>query len=336
MAHIIFSEGSGVVDSKFGKVQTPIKMIIKDRVEAFEANSMIPTLFKEIKSNHWAENYRSDTAMDNWEAVGENGDHPTNGYEEAFDKTIPNTTWKSQFSISREIMDDSVTNELQGRPAKFATAYMRTREIFAAQLYGNALKGNASFKNGVYTFDTKTADGQNLFSKTHRLSASSKTVSNMFADAASNDAILYMESAMQDFRDDNGNILDIRPDTILIPNDAKLKKDILGAIGAEQDPDVSASNAFNINYGRWNVVIWPYLNEFVTAGTHPYIMLDSQYNKNYGGAIFQNRVGMEVTSKVEDNDANTWKGYARFGGAFVDFRFAAIGGVSGGTQLISG
>lgn len=35
------------------------------------------------------------------------------------------------------------------------------------------------------------------------------------------------------------------------------------------------------------------------------------------------------------HDANVWKGYARFTGGFADWRFAAVGGVSGGTQLVS-
>ena len=41
---------------------------------------------------------------------------------------------------------------------------------------------------------------------------------------------------MQDFRGDNGEILDVAPDTILIPNNYKLKKDVFAAIGAALNP----------------------------------------------------------------------------------------------------
>lgn len=333
MANIIFSEGSGVNDGKFGKVQTPIRMMVEKKAELFEKQSMIPVLFKEVSSKHFAENYRSDTAMGNWEGVGENGDPPTLGYEEAYDKTIKNMTFKGDFYISREMIDDGNTAEMKRKPANFVTAYHRTREDFAAHMYGAAITGS-SFNAGVYKCDAIGADGKNLFATDHPLKETGGTVTNKYADDVSNDAILYMEAAMQDFRDDSGNVLDIRPDTILIPNDPLLKKKILGALGADKDPDVAASNAFNFTYGRFNIVIWGYLNQYVTANTHPWIMLDSSYLDNYGGAIWQNRVPLEVTSTIEHNDANRWHGYSRFGAGFTDFRFACIGGVSGGSTLL--
>ena len=48
-------------------------------------------------------------------------------------------------------------------------------------------------------------------------------------------------------------------------------------------------------------------------------------------------VQLNVRSEIDPgNDANVWKGRARFTAGFNDWRFAAVGGVSGGTQLISG
>ena len=59
---------------------------------------------------------------------------------------------------------------------------------------------------------------------------------------------------MQDFRGDAGEVLDVVPQTIIIPNDYKLKMDVFAAIGADKDPDTS-NNGFNFNFGRWNVII---------------------------------------------------------------------------------
>lgn len=67
------------------------------------------------------------------------------------------------------------------------------------------------------------------------------------------------------------------------------------------------------------------------------VLLDSRYNGQYGGAMWFDRVQLNVRSEIDPgNDANVWKGRARFTAGFNDWRFAAVGGVSGGTQLISG
>ena len=124
------------------------------------------------------------------------------------------------------------------------------------------------------------------------------------------------------------------PDTILIPNQYALKKAVFAAIGADKDPD-TANNGFNYQYGRWNVIVWPYLNQYLTAGASPWVLLDSRYNEDYGGAIWLDRTKLEVRSRIDEgNDANVWQGYARFIAGFNDWRFAACGGVTGGDKLL--
>ena len=159
--------------------------------------------------------------------------------------------------------------------------------------------------------------------------------SNKFSDVFSADALGAAEAAMQNFRGDNGEILDVSPDTILIPNHYELKKKVFEVIGADKDP-ATANNGFNYQYGRWNVIVWPYLNEFLSTDIkNAWMLLDSRYNKEYGGAVWYDRVKLEVRSEIASNDANLWKGYARFSAGFNDWRFACIGGMTGGTALIS-
>ena len=50
--------------------------------------------------------------------------------------------------------------------------------------------------------------------------------------------------------------------------------------------------------------------------------------------MWLDRVKLEVRSELSSNDANVWKGYARFIAGFNDWRGFAVGGVTGGTQLI--
>ena len=341
MANITFSEDSGVVDSIYGNSQAPIRSFIEKRAEAFEDRSMIPLLFAEEKSTHWKEKYGSMTAMDGFKAVGKGGAVPTAGMQESYSQEIENVTWKNSFSIERELMEDAVLFDLKKKPQAFTDGYYRTREEFASRLFGEAIANAKASPASSFTVDTavisiKSADGVNLFSKAHpRKTKTSVTQSNWFSDSFSADALAAAETAMQNFTGDSGELLNVVPDTILIPNDYALKKAVFAAIGADKDP-ATANNGFNFLFGRWNVIVNPYLNRFITANTSPWVLLSSQYNRDYGGAIFQDRSPLDVRSYIDEaTHANVWTGYARFAAGFNDWRFAAVGGMTGGTALIA-
>ena len=330
---IIFSEGSGLNDSVFGKCQLPIRMFLEKRGEQFEQESVLPHLFLMGTSENYGDIMTAMTAMDGFEPVGENGAYPAAGMEEGYKKMLLYVTWKNSFSVSQEIVEDSKLLELRKQPAAFMTAYLRTRELFGAALYGGALAGQkkAAFKG--MEFDITAADGEPLFSKNHVGKVSKKKQSNIFKDPFSVDTLGQMETAMHLFRGDSDEELDVAPDTILIPEIASLKRDVFAAIGADKDPN-TANNGFNFQFGRWTVIVWPYLNRFVKPGTKPWILLDSAYNKTYGGAVWNDRIKLAVRSTIDENtDANVWRGRSRFNATFNDFRFAAIAGIDGGDAL---
>lgn len=336
MGNIIFSENSRVNDSLYGRVQAPIKSFITKRGEQFEAESIVDKIFDVVNSTHFGEMFGSMTAMDEFKDVGENGEYPVTGYQESFAKLIEAHTWKNSFSISKEMIDDGKTIDMKKKPEAFVAAYYRGREKFGAALLGAAVKGQASTTVNGVSYDLKTADGANLFSKTHPSKIKGGNQSNLFADTFSATALAYGETAMQNFRDDNGNILDVSPNTIIIPNIAPLKKEVFEAIGSDKDPSTS-NNAFNYVYGRWNVITWPYLNQFITNGTMPWIMFDSGTNDKYHGLIWLEREALSIRSDIdEDNDANIWRGRARYNAGFADWRSIAVFGVTGGDQLVPG
>lgn len=333
MANITFSEGSGVNDSIFGKSQTAIRTLITTKGEAFEQESIIKRLFNQQKSDKWAEKYSSMTAMDGFKVAGENGAYPTDGQEVGFEKVIEAVTWKDSFSLSREIVEDSKTVDLRKKPAGFIAAYYRTREKLGAAMLGGAIKGDAVAAYAGGKFSLLCADGQNLFYAAHPAKIKGDAQCNLFSDAFSADALGMLEVKMQNTRGDNDEILDVTPDTIIIPNIHSLKKSVFAAIGADKDPE-TANNGFNYQFGRWNVTVWPYLNQFITAGTAPWMLMDSRYNKENDGLIWQDRVNLDVRSTVDENtDANVWRGYARFSAGFNDWRAIACAGVAGATDL---
>ncbi len=333
MANITFSENSNVNDSIYGKSQAPIRMLIEDRAESFEEKSVLNEVFLMDESKHWAEKYTSLTAMDGFDPVGENGAYPNDGMEEGFSKTLEHITWKNSFAISREIMEDGKALDLKKKPLGFVKAYYRTRENLGASLLAAALGGDSYAEFRGKRFDATAADGLSLFHEAHKAKVKGATQCNAFSDAFSADALAYLEARMQNFRGDNMDLVNVVPNTIIIPNDAALKKAVFAAIGADRDP-VSANNGYNYVFGRWNVLIWNYLNQYLAAGTSPWILADLDYNEEYGGAVFTDRTPLDVRSTIDENtDANVWRGYARFTAGFNDWRAFAAGGVPYGQSL---
>lgn len=333
MPGITFMEGSGLQDSIFGKSQEPIQKFLEKRAEAFEQQSCVKELFSMGTSKNYAEKLTAMTGMEGFQPVGENGAYPEDQMQESFSKTLEHETWKDSFAISREMVDDCKVMDLKKKPEAFIAGYHRTRERFGAALLAGAAMGADSVNFGGKKFDTSAADKKCLFHKAHPSKLGKKAQANCFSDAFSNAALAAAEARMQDFRGDVGEVLNIMPTRIVIPNLYKLKMDVFAAIGADKDPDTN-HNGFNYNFGRWTVTINPYLNEFIEDGNAPWIVMADDYNETAGGAVWFDRVALEVTSKLADNDANVWKGYARFSAGFNDWRFACCGGMAGGDALI--
>lgn len=339
MAGIVFNEGSGLQNSIYGLSQEPIKLFLEKRGEAFEQQSMLDKIFVMEKSNNSMEKATGMTGMNGFLPTGEGGAAPRDHMQEGFSKVWEHMVWRDSFEISREIIDDAKMMDLKQRPGAFISGYYRTRERFGAALLGGAINGATSVNFGGKKFDTTGADKLALFHKAHpsAIKENKKTQSNQFADAFSVDALSAMESAMQGVRGDNDEILDVIPDTIVIgAADWKLKRDVFAAIGSEKVPD-SNNNNMNFQFGRWNVIIWPYLDEFAKGTNTPWILMSSVYNEEHYANVWWDRVNLEVTSYVDMNThANIWDGYARFTAGFNDWRAFAVGGISGGTQLVTG
>ena len=330
---IIFSEGSGLNDSIYGNCQAPIRMFLEQRSEAFDQNSVLKDLFLMGTSENYGDQLATMTAMDGFQPVGENGAYPSDSMQEGFSKLLVYQTWKNSFAISQEMIEDAKLMDMRKQPAAFMTAYERTRELFGAAIYASWMNKATSISFRGKTFDTKGADGKGIVATDHPSKVKGAAQSNCFTNSFSAANLGLVETAMQNFRGDNNEILDVAPTTILIPNDAAMKKAVFEAIGADKDP-TTAYNAFNYQYGRWTVIIWPYLNQFITAGTAPWALIDPTYNENYGGAVWNDRVPLTVRSSIDENtDANIWRGRSRFNATGNDWRFIAVGGIASGTTL---
>ena len=335
MSEIVFTEGSGLNKSVYGEHLYPIRLLLETQAEAYQAQSILPLLFNMETSQKWAESLVAMTSMQGPLPVGEGGDYPTDGMQQGFDKTIKHMTWKTQFEVTEEMVEDSQNLNLRGVPEAQMNAWYRTRELFGARMFGEAMKGNSTFKIGKQAFNTLGADGKRVFATDHG-SATGRGASqtNLFSNDFSADALTEMETRMHLFKDDNGNILNVAPRTIVIPEYGPLKQAVFAAIGADKEP-TTGNNAFNFQYGRWNVVIWPYLNQFMPSGDMPWMLLDPNYNKTRMGAVWFDRKKLTIRQEIGGNDNLIHKLRARWGVGFNDWRFCAVGGITGGTDMFS-
>ena len=330
---VIFSKTSGVNDSIFGKSEAPIRAYIEEKAEAYEQKSVVKNIFVEVDSDNFAEKFTGLTSMANgFQPVGEGGALPLDERQEGYSKTIYHETWKDSFSITREMVDDGKLGDLNRIGANgFIKAFYSGQEEYGATILAGAIAGTSTTYKGK-TVDCTSADGESLFSTAHTsITGNTANQSNKFAGAFSVDVLSAIETRMQNFVDDNGKVLTIAPDTIIIPNDAKLKKEVFAAIGADKDRATS-NNGFNYQFGRWNVIVWP---NFKPSGSDkPFILLDSANNEELFGLIKTNRVPLEIGSWIDNNTKNNvWDGYARYELGFNEWRTIAVGGVTGGTAL---
>lgn len=332
MAGIVFSEGSGVADSIFGKSQEPIRAIIEQNVEAFQEVSMIDKIFYMDTSKNYAEKYTSETSLGDFADVGENGAYPRNSIQEGYSKVIEPTTWKNALEVTQEMIEDAKMGKIKSRANIFATSYNRSREKFAATMLAGGINATTKFNGKAY--DTTSADKVALFSKNHpSVTKGTGVQSNIFTGAFSVSNLDKVQECMQNFTDDDGNLLNVAPDTIIIPNDAALKRAVLAAVGSDLDPN-SANNALNFQAGLWNVLVWPYLPKTL-GGQSYFFMLDSKFKDDYMCLPFVDRVKLTVKSDIDPNtDANVFKGRARFGAGHNNWRcIAACGAGLTGTAL---
>ena len=309
MAGIIFSKGSGLNDSIYGKSQEPIRAVIEKNVEAFEQQSQIKNVFFMDSTRNYAEKYTQETSLGNFEDVGENGAYPKTSMQEGYAKVVEPTTWKSSFEVTQEMVEDAKYGKIKSRANIFATSFNRTREEFAAGL----LAGGTGEKTviGGREYSTASADGAALFSASHpSITGGTGVQCNAFKAAFSTYALDKVQDCMQGFTDDDGHLLNVTPDTILIPNVGELKRAVLAAVGSELDPETS-NNAINFQAGLWNVLVWNYLPK--TIGGKPYfIMMDSKFEDDYMCLPFLDRLPLTVKSDIDPNtDANVFKGRAR-------------------------
>jgi hypothetical protein len=335
MAGIPIAIHSGLTDTLFGKYQAPIRYVIEQQAGVDQANGQINSLFKRVRGGSSpTEGFSGITALSAFSPRGEAAEHAKDSIQESFKKQVEYVNWGKEVVITEDMIRFAKFEPVKTRLADFISSYYTGLEELAARFYGEATQGNGAFKIDGFNFNLTTSDGQPLFSQNHpsAVKASFKQ-SNVFENDLSVEALGLVETAMQKFEGDTGNRLNINPDTIIIPNSGPLKQQLFEILATGTNPEKEA-NAFNWQFGRWQILQNRYLDRYITAGTSPYILIDSHYLNTYAAAVHLEWDELRVRSTLNMQiNANEIYGDARYNLAFIDWHYAAVGGIPGGTEL---
>jgi hypothetical protein len=319
----IFLKSSALNDDVFGKSQQPIKKFIMDTESAAKnEHNVLEQIFTMYSANTFASKFSSFTQKGLFSDVGENGAYPETEQQVGYSRVIEDTTWKNSFKVSKEMIEDANMFDVKKEASNFVASFYRTRSQYGASIINNGTATTTTFEGKTYNIACN--DALSMFNIAHTsITGGTGTQSNYFDAGFSYDNLCRVEELMQKWKDDNGNYIDIQPDTIIIPNNARIKRLVADAVWTQGDQRPgTADHSFNYQAGRWNVITWNYLANpaTITTGYDVWYLMDSRYN-SMNGLMFCDRTPLEIKSYIDDNtDANIWGGRARFAAAPVDWR----------------
>ena len=343
MANIIYAKSSGINDAMFGKIDTPVKMLIEKEASKYEkAPTFLNKVFNIEKSNSFGETILAQSSFGLFQAAKEGQGGENDSIAQTYKKFIEHITFMKEFTISQEMVEDAkigVAADLSRRAKGFVEAYYRTQDQAAARALINGTSTSMNF--GGATVDLSTFDDLPLFHKAHKFftpGMAKKTQSNRYCAeitgsvGALEEGLAEVSVKMRNVLDENGEAMEYLADTILIPSDnAKLEMMFKKIAGSERTTG-SDYNDINTQYGNWNLCVVP---GWRTAGKNDFMVMSLQANKALAGNMFFNRVPLTVRPWQDNHTGNyIYGGRCRFGVGFGSYKHIML--IHGGEASVDG
>lgn len=331
---IVYSKSNGLNDSKIGRLETPIKMIIEHVSELITKNASIATsLFNIEKSNRFGETIIGGNEFDVFTATEEGGAAESDSMRDTYHKFIEHIQFMKEFIISAEMMEDAnfgIASDAKRRAENFTRAYYKTINRICESALVNATSASATFARAE--LDLTSPDGLPLFSGAHKVADGGKTQSNYYYGDifASGDVsnrvtstVLFEESLyelsikMRNMKDENGECLGYNADTIIIPGNRPALESIVRKVCGSSGTTGSNYNDINLHYGAWDIVILPNWQ----PTDNRIMIMSKEANKSLCGNMFFNRIPLTITNWVDNHTGNyVWNGRCRFGVGFGSYK----------------
>lgn len=337
---VIINISEALARSEFNILQEPIKMRLEKEQERFEKESLIKDIYIMNTIDKYMEEYRSSTSMDGFTPTEDLEVAKISDTDENYGKIFDTQIWTNSFVISKQTLEDQSNMTIQRKTSQFIAGYNRTRELYAFAMLSGALSGSVEF--GGKSFDCTgfdTTDGtisgtkQVFFHNAHKspivgvADQSNKFRASIDLDATTAHSkmlslIGQVETTMSNYTDAKGNVLNVNPTTLILPNHYKLKNILMTALKT-QYTEAMGDNGINIQYGKWKIITTPYLSKLpgFKEEDQAFIMMDPVSNRDFMGALWFDRTPLTVRSYIDnDTEANVWAGRGRYKAHFGDFR----------------
>lgn len=169
-------------------------------------------------------------------------------FNKGYKKTFTHVKYSKGIQLERELVDDDQYAEIKNRVKMLARSVYFSRQQHGASVFNNAF-------NGTYA----GADGVALCSASHPYSPSDSTVqSNTGTSALDPEAVDATRVLMTAWKDDKGNLLNINPDTIIVP--PSLSKTARIIAETDEEP-FTTDHGINIYKGALSVIEFPFLTD---------------------------------------------------------------------------
>jgi len=279
-------------------LEKDFRKIYMDQYRSLPA--MVPDLFNVMRSDAaFEKTSQVGTVPDFQEFTGKvAGVDPVQGY----DKTFTFTEYSAKIEIQRKLAADDQYRVMSRLPKGLATSASRSREKLGASIFSLA-----------FTFEPTDGDGAELCASDHDSTvASTSNQSNEGTSSLSATNVETTRIAMHNFTDDQGELISVNPDTLIVPRD--LEQTGWEIINTKGKVDTANNNA-NFHQGKYKLVVWDRLSD-----TNNWFFTDYKMQKEF--LLWWNR---EPIQFFQDKDSNTlvaiYLGYYRCGTGWDDWRW---------------
>lgn len=278
-----------------------IREIFFDRYD--EEPQVMPMVFNVMTSGKDSEVDSATTGFGKLQQTSELGALDYEDPLKMFRTTYTHLKYTKGFKVSQELVEDDQNNVIAQMPRALAKSVVYTTEYWAADVFNKAF--NTSY--------TSYGDGKPLCSTGHTRADGGTAQSNAsstnvaFSETSLETARLALEKA----KNDKGEIVNFKADTVLIPIDLRKTAQILTESSLRPG---GANNDVNVYEGVFKVIPWTYLS---SSSTTAWFLLDK---RNHLLQWFW-RIRPEFKSDYNfDADAALYKVRIRFSRGWSDWR----------------
>jgi hypothetical protein len=264
--------------------------VFTQQLDGLVGDSLLP-LFNEQTSGR---------AVERRQGVGGMGDVPVykgaieyDSFESLYRTDYTHIEYAKGIAVERKLIDDDEYGVISGRAAKLGLTFRRTIQKFAASPFINAFSASAA-----------GADGVALCATNHPYSpTNAATQGNKGSLALTESAVTATRQIMLKFKDDRGEVMNIAPDTLLVPVELE---EAARVIVESSQRSGTANNDANTNRG-YRVVVSRYLSD-----ANDWYLIDSGMARQYLNWFWRVRPEFAEDPASDFNLVMKYRGYMRY------------------------